>query len=65
MSSPDLTDLERQAVMSVLNTPNLSMGQHIEAFEKSIAAFSGRRHAIVAFCVAGIRDFGCGLILWI
>ena len=46
MSSPDLTDLERQAVMAVLNTPNLSMGQQIEAFENSLRAYTGCRHAV-------------------
>jgi perosamine synthetase len=46
MSSPDLTDLERQAVMAVLNTPNLSMGQQIESFETSMRNYTGCRHAI-------------------
>ncbi len=46
MSSPDLTDLERQAVMAVLNTPNLSMGQRIESFEAAVRDYTGCRHAI-------------------
>ncbi len=46
MSSPDLTDAERQAVLSVLNTPNLSMGQQIELFEGAFRQFSGLKHAI-------------------
>src|SRR5512146_1946989 len=46
MSSPDLTDAERQAVMAVLNTPNLSMGPKIDAFEAAMRAYSGARHAI-------------------
>ncbi len=46
MSSPDLTDAERQAVLAVLLTPNLSMGPQIEAFEKAMARFTGARHAI-------------------
>src|SRR5512135_2038861 len=46
MSSPDLTDAERQAVMDVLNTPILSMGQQIEAFEDAFRRFSGCKHAI-------------------
>jgi dTDP-4-amino-4,6-dideoxygalactose transaminase len=46
MSSPDLTDAERQAVMEVLNTPNLAMGPKIDAFEEAIAHFSGAKHAI-------------------
>ncbi len=46
MSSPDLTDAERQAVLSVLNTPHLSMGGQIEAFEQSFRNFTGWRHAI-------------------
>ena len=46
MSSPDLTDAERQAVMGVLQTPHLSMGKQIDAFEAAMAGFSGARHAI-------------------
>jgi perosamine synthetase len=46
MSSPDLTEAERQAVASVLNTPNLSMGPKIKAFEEAMCDFSGSRHAI-------------------
>jgi len=46
MSSPDLSDLERQAVLSVLQTPRLSMGPKIEAFEAAIAGRVGARHAV-------------------
>lgn len=65
LSSPDLTDLERQAVLDVLHTPNLSMGPHYLSFEESIADYVGARHAIAVssgtsglhLCVraAGIR----------
>jgi len=48
MSSPDLTDAERQAVFDVLNTPFLSMGPQIQAFEKSFTDFTGLGHAIHA-----------------
>jgi perosamine synthetase len=46
MSSPDLTDAERQAVLGVLNTPNLSMGPQIQVFEKAFTGFTGLKHAI-------------------
>ncbi|MEJ2757920.1 MAG: DegT/DnrJ/EryC1/StrS family aminotransferase [Anaerolineales bacterium] len=46
LSSPDLTDLERQAVLNVLQTPNLSMGPEFQAFEKAIADYVGAKHAI-------------------
>ena len=46
MSSPDLTDAERQAVQSVLNTPNLSMGHWILDFEKSFCDLTGAKQAI-------------------
>lgn len=46
MSSPDLTDAERQAVMDVLNTPNLSMGPQIEAFEAAFRGYTGAKHAL-------------------
>ncbi len=59
MSSPDLTDAERQAVQDVLNTPNLSMGSRIEAFEAAIRQHTGARHAI------GVNSGTAGLHLCI
>lgn len=56
MSSPDLTDAERQAVAAVLQTPNLSMGAEILAFERAFEAFSGSRHALgVSSGTAGLH----------
>ena len=46
MSSPDLTDAERQAVLNVLQTPNLSMGPQISAFEGAFRSYTGIPHAI-------------------
>ena len=46
MSSPDLTDAEREAVQAVLRTPNLSMGPQINAFENSFRHLTGLAHAI-------------------
>ena len=46
MSSPDLTDLERQAVLAVLNTPILSMGAQIKKFEQTFIDLTGVKHAI-------------------
>jgi dTDP-4-amino-4,6-dideoxygalactose transaminase len=46
MSSPDLSELERQAVAEVLRTPRLSMGPRLEAFERAIARRVGLPHAI-------------------
>ncbi len=46
MSSPDLTDAERQAVLDVLNTPVLSMGPQIQAFEKAFTDYTGSKYAI-------------------
>src|SRR4030043_2409634 len=56
MSSPDLTDDERQAVARVLDTPNLSMGTQISRFEDCIKAYTGSQHAIgVSSGPAGIH----------
>jgi len=56
MSSPDLTDLEREAVAAVMRTPALSMGQEIEAFEAAVRDFTGSRHAIgVSSGTAGLH----------
>ena len=46
MSSPDLTDADRQAVLDVVNTPNLSMGPKIDAFEGAFCAVTGAKHTI-------------------
>jgi len=46
MSSPDLTDAERQAVQAVLNTSYLSMGREIDGFEAAFRSYTGSRHAV-------------------
>ena len=46
LSSPDITDLERDAVMEVLNTPNLSMGPKIPEFEKIVAEYVNVKYAV-------------------
>ncbi len=46
MSSPDLTEEEREAVARVMATPNLSMGSQINAFEASFKTYTGCAHAI-------------------
>lgn len=46
MSSPDISDAERQAVNAVLKTPNLSMGNEILEFENAFRELTGCRHAI-------------------
>lgn len=56
MSSPDLTNEERQAVERVLATPNLSMGDQISAFEDSFKAYTGSKFAIgVSSGTAGLH----------
>ena len=67
MSSPDITEAERDAVAAVLRTPNLSIGPQIKAFEHAICDFSGAAHAIaVSSGTAGLHlcvraaDIGAG-----
>ncbi|HSB67132.1 MAG TPA: DegT/DnrJ/EryC1/StrS family aminotransferase, partial [Anaerolineales bacterium] len=56
MSSPDLTDAERQAVARVMATPNLSMGEQIAAFEESVRSYTGSKFAIgVSSGTAGLH----------
>ncbi len=56
MSSPDLTDAEREAVAAVLRTPNLSMGGEILAFEESFRKYTGSKYAIgVSSGTAGLH----------
>lgn len=46
LSNPDITDRECSAVLEVLRSPNLSLGPKVVEFERKIAAYAGRRHAI-------------------
>ncbi len=46
MSSPDLTDAERRAILQVLHTPVLSIGPYVQQFEQRLAAFVGARYGI-------------------
>ena len=46
MSSPDLTDAERQAVIDVINTPILSMGAQVPRFEQAFRDLTGAKHAL-------------------
>ena len=56
MSSPDLTDAEREAVATVLRTPNLSMGGEIQGFEAVFREYTGCKHAIgVSSGTAGLH----------
>jgi dTDP-4-amino-4,6-dideoxygalactose transaminase len=59
MSSPDITDAERQAVAEVLNTSSLSMGNRIDRFEEAFKEYTGSKHAI------GVNSGTAGLHLCI
>lgn len=51
LSSPDIGEAEKQAVLDVLDTRWLAMGPKIKAFEKAITKFTGAKHAIA--CSSG------------
>jgi len=46
LARPDITELEREAVLEVLNTPNLSLGPKLEEFEKKLAEYVGVKYGI-------------------
>lgn len=46
LSNPDITDKERNAVMEVLKTPNLSLGPKLGEFESAGAKYVGRKYAV-------------------
>ena len=46
LSNPDITNLERKAVLEVLKTPNLSLGPKLEEFEAKIAQYVGVKYAV-------------------
>lgn len=45
MSAPEITPEDVRAVEAVLQTPYLSMGPRVEAFERKVAEYAGVRHA--------------------
>lgn len=56
MSSPDITEAERQAVAQVLQGTALSMGPYIQQFEQIFRDFCGRPHALgVSSGTAGLH----------
>ncbi len=46
MSSPEIDESDRQAVLEVLQTTYLSIGPRVVEFEKMICAYSGSRQAV-------------------
>lgn len=46
LAKPEITDADRQAVLDVLNTSNLSFGPKLIEFENAIAAYLGVGHAV-------------------
>ncbi len=56
LSSPDITEADIEAVVSVLRTPRLSIGPKMEEFERSIADLAGVPHGIaVSSGTAGLH----------
>jgi perosamine synthetase len=47
LSNPDITGIERTAVLDVLNTPNLSLGPKLPEFERVMAEYAGVKYAVV------------------
>jgi perosamine synthetase len=48
LSRPDITDLERKAVMDVLKTSTLSLGEKYTEFQNIVAKFIGVKYVITA-----------------
>jgi len=56
LSSPDIAAREIELINQVLRTPYLSIGPMVERFERLIAGFTGRKHAIaVSSGTAGLH----------
>src|SRR5690348_1228131 len=56
LSQPDITQLEIEAVLDVLNTTTLSIGPRLNEFEQACAKLTGRRHGIgVSSGTAGLH----------
>ena len=46
LAKPEITDADREAVMEVLRTPNLSSGPKVQEFEQAICDYAGSKHAV-------------------
>src|SRR6476661_8247145 len=46
LARPEITDADREAVMSVLRTPYLSTGPKVEEFERAICDYTRSAHAV-------------------
>ena len=46
LSSPDINELDKEKVLEVLNTPNLSLGPKLDEFERKFADYVGSKYAI-------------------
>lgn len=56
MSAPAITAAEIEAVVQVLQTPHLSIGPRVPAFEEHLAAYVGTRYAVaVSSGTAGLH----------
>jgi perosamine synthetase len=67
LSNPDITNLEREAVLAVLNTPGLSLGPKLPEFEEVIARYAGVKYAVamssgtaVLHCIVNALGIGTG-----
>jgi len=48
LSRPDISNKEKNAVLSVLSTPNLSLGPKLEEFETRFAGYIGSKYSVAA-----------------
>lgn len=56
LSSPEITNLEKEAVLAVLDSSRLSLGPQMEAFEATMATYLGVPHAVaVSSGTAGLH----------
>ncbi len=56
LSSPDITEADIEAVVSVLRTPRLSIGPRMREFESAVAGYVGVRHGVaVSSGTAGLH----------
>jgi perosamine synthetase len=62
LSSPDITEADIEAVVSVLRTPRLSIGPRMREFESAVAGYVGVRHGVaVSSGTAGLHLSLCAL----
>lgn len=58
LSNPDITELDKEYILDVLNSPDLSLGPKLQEFEAKMAYYIGAKYAVAVN--SGTRETAVG-----